>query len=189
MWVANFHFLIAVPTVADDDDPTTPTAHNGAAGDTDEEAGVPSAVETGAGSPDTHGGSFAMRGASAMKQIRAPLEALFKRRGSTAPGGMTRERDGEGGTTSGGGGLPSGLDARRTALLATLHGSSGGLPAGKYVVEVDQSGEWLSPSCKPHIPPSRDQGPEHAGCTYAAMVSLHDVGRLGGSACDSVGSP
>lgn len=125
----------------------TPTAaQNGAAGDTDEEAqgaaATPSALDAAAGSPDTHSSSsLAMRGASAMKQIRAPLEALFKRRGSTAPGTYTRERDGAEGAGSFGGGLPPGLDARRSALLATLQGGSGGLPAGKYVVEVDQAGE------------------------------------------------
>jgi hypothetical protein len=80
-----------------------------------------------------------------MKQIRAPLEALFKRRGSTTPGGFARERDGGEGAGSFGGGLPAGLDARRSALLATLQGGSGGLPAGKYVVEVDQAGESMGP--------------------------------------------
>ena len=127
---------------ADDEEPTTPpAAANGAAGDTDEDAPAAGVVMDAAGSPDAAGNSFAMRGASAMKQIRAPLEALFKRRGSTAPGGLTRERDGGEGAASGGGGLPGGLDARRAALLATLQGGSGGLPAGKYVVEVDQAGE------------------------------------------------
>lgn len=84
-----------------------------------------------------------MRGASAMKQIRAPLEALFKRRGSTTPGSFTQSGvSGDAGSLSAGGGLPPGLDARRSALLASLQGSGGGLPAGKYVVEVDASGEY-----------------------------------------------
>lgn len=129
-----------LPPLADEEDPITPTAqHNGAAGDTDEELGM---AGDAAGSPDTHGSSsLAMRSASAMKQIRAPLEALFKRRASTTPGVHAREA-GEGGSLSAGGGLPAGLDARRAALLATLQGAGGGLGAGKYVVEVDHSGEW-----------------------------------------------
>lgn len=144
---------VAVP--ADEDEPLTPTHHNGtAAGDTDEEQGAAAAAvaaaagEAAAGSPDVHGSSFAMRGASAMKQIRAPLEALFKRRGSTTPGSFTQGvppaaagAGGEGSTLSAGGALPAGLEARRMALLATLQGGGGGLPAGKYVVEVDSSGE------------------------------------------------
>jgi hypothetical protein len=85
-----------------------------------------------------------------MKQIRAPLEALFKRRGSTTPGSFTQgvppaaavAASGEGSTLSAGGALPAGLEARRAALLATLQGGGGGLPAGKYVVEVDASGEF-----------------------------------------------
>lgn len=128
--------------IADEDDPTTPTHHhNGAAGDTDEEPGT-TAVDAAAGSPDTHGSTLAMRGASAIKQIRAPLEALFKRRGSTTPGSFTQPVHGaDGGSLSAGGGLPAGLDARRSALLATLQGAGGGLPGGKYVVEVDSTGE------------------------------------------------
>jgi hypothetical protein len=135
--------------IADEDDPTTPTHHhhNGTAGDTDEEPGT-TAVDAAAGSLDTHGSTLAMRGASAMLQIRAPLEALFKRRGSTTPGSFTQPVHGvEGGSLSAGGGLPAGLDARRSALLATLHGAGGGLPGGKYVVEVDSTGKcttvWL----------------------------------------------
>lgn len=133
------------------DDPITPTAVNGAGSDEDA-AGA--AIDAAAGSPDAHGNnSFAMRGASAMKQIRAPLEALFKRRGSTTPGGFARERDDGGSlsvTGSIGGALPGGLDARRGLLLASLQGggSGVGLPAGKYMVEVDASGEcWLGCWC------------------------------------------
>lgn len=164
------------PMPADDEDPTTPTAvHNGAAGDTDEEAGEAAA----AGSPD-HSSSFAMRGASAMKQIRAPLEALFKRRGSTTPGGVVapRERDGDQGATSSSGVvLPAGLDARRAALLASLQGGGGGLAAGKYVVEVDQSGEWRCWCCgvgdvvlSANMRIDRGQSSKRRGCRAKAMV-------------------
>lgn len=125
-----------MPPADEEVDPLTPNAHNG---DYDEEPGT--ALEAG-GSPDIHSNSLAMRSASAMKQIRAPLEALFKRRASTTPGVHAREREaGEGGSLSAGGGLPAGLDGRRSALMASLQGSHGGLPAGKYLVEVDPSGE------------------------------------------------
>lgn len=134
----------------DGDEPLTPTAGGSGAA-----AAAAAFGEDGDGvdstllgtSPDAAqhgpgGGSFATRGASAIKQFRAPLEALFKRRGSGVPG--SGGRDGVDGATSGGGALPAGLEARRAALLATLQGGGGGgggLPCGKYLVEVDAHGE------------------------------------------------
>jgi hypothetical protein len=177
----------------EEDDPTTPThhLHNGATGDTDEEPGA-TAVDTAAGSPDTLGSTLAMRGASAMKQIRAPLEALFKRRGSTTPGSFTQPVHGaEGGSLSAGGGLPAGLDARRSALLATLQGAGGGLPGGKYVVEVDANGGcavWLHVGgvgrkantawkYKPRrdVPSTQRAAPQ---CAFHSIVSTASVVRL-----------
>lgn len=89
-----------------------------------------------AGSPDTGGGlSASLRGSSAaaIKQIRAPLEALFKdfkRRGSsgiaTPSAGSAAEAAGD----------------RRAALLAALQGGTSSLHPGRYLVEVDNHGEW-----------------------------------------------
>eukprot|EP00879_Flechtneria_rotunda_P008431 GHRR01008832.1.p1 GENE.GHRR01008832.1~~GHRR01008832.1.p1 ORF type:complete len:397 (+),score=195.01 GHRR01008832.1:1423-2613(+) len=69
-------------------------------------------------------------GASAIKQqIKAPIEAFFKRRGSTGHAG-----DGVGV------GLSGTMEARRTGLLTALQGGCGNLPAGRYIVEISDHG-------------------------------------------------
>jgi hypothetical protein len=94
--------------------------------------------------PDHHGGSpepgslatFRGNSAAAIKQIRAPIEAFFKRRGSMS----TSAAGGPSGSSADGGG------DRRAALLAALQGggsssSGSSLQPGRYIVEVDSSGE------------------------------------------------
>lgn len=130
----------------DDDEPDSPPALTPAIGipgekvDTDvsNDAAVavtpPGRLHDTSGSPEVGGGLASFRSgsaaaAAAMKHIRAPLDALFKRRGSGAAGSFS---------DSGG---AVGLDARRTALLAALQGNTSSLQPGRYSVEVDSHGE------------------------------------------------
>lgn len=129
----------------DDEEPGSPVAGNNHAtagmlaekGDTDEEvtggAVTPPTKDELNGSPET-GGLHSLRsgGAAAIKQIRAPLEALFKRRGSSAAS-----------LSDAGAAGAVGLDARRLALAAVLQGNSNSLQPGRYSVEIDNHGGWL----------------------------------------------
>lgn len=131
-------------TDTDDDEPGSPTAaaiaavgipgdKGGDKGDTDEEAQAPGAVtlpnkeQDAAGSPEPGGlASFRSGSAAAIKQIRAPLEALFKRRGASSFSDT---------------GSAVGFEARRAALLSCLQGNASSLQPGRYTVEVDSHGE------------------------------------------------
>jgi hypothetical protein len=136
---------------SDDDEPNpgTPTAAAAAAGGVFGSAAAAADgaedKEGGALTPDHHGGSpepgslasFRGNSAAAIKQIRAPIEAFFKRRGSMS----TSAAGGPSGSSADGGG------DRRAALLAALQGGSSSstgssLQPGRYIVEVDSSGKW-----------------------------------------------
>lgn len=94
----------------------------------------------GAASPEP-----ALRGASAIKQLTAPLEALFKRRGSVLAGHNASDAGSVAAVS--GGGLAAGhaSDPTRAALLAALQTGSSSLHGGRYVVEVDSSGkDWTA---------------------------------------------
>eukprot|EP00878_Enallax_costatus_P003320 GHUV01003526.1.p1 GENE.GHUV01003526.1~~GHUV01003526.1.p1 ORF type:complete len:452 (+),score=177.06 GHUV01003526.1:970-2325(+) len=125
----------------DDDEPESPLAATpavaipGDKGDTDasdEASGAvtpPTRLHDTSGSPEVGGGLDRIRSSSAaaIKHIRAPLDALFKRRGSGAASFSDT-------------GAAVGLDTRRTALLAALQGNTSSLQPGRYQVEVDSHG-------------------------------------------------
>lgn len=153
----------------DEEEPSSPTVAaiaaagvHGDKGDTDEEAAgavtPPTKEQDSAGSPEIGGSlsGFRAGSAAAIKQIRAPLEALFKRRGFGTPSFSDS-------------GAAVGLDARRSALLAALQGNTSTLQPGRYVVEVDSHGEQHVLNC----------------CCALASVCCYkpDTGRLHKHAC------
>jgi hypothetical protein len=95
-----------------------------------------SSATAGAVSPEP-----ALRGPSGLKHLTAPLEALFKRRGSVFAGNNGSEAGSVAGVSGGGVLAGHGSDATRAALLAALQTGSSSLHSGRYVVEVDSSGE------------------------------------------------